>query len=1247
MNALTIVPPPNFVGSIPLQVVATSTEAANHDQASSTGTINVQVLPINSPTMTLAVDTGSSNTDHITNNGQINVGGLGAGNTWQYSTNGGATWINGTGTSFNLPEGSYASGKVEVRQIDSAGATSTPSVYGAITVDHTIATPTLNLAADTGLSNTDGITNNGQVNVAGLETGSTWQYTTNGGTTWTNGTGSNFNLAAGAYGTGQVEVRQTDVAGNVSSLGVLGAVTIDKSVATPGLTLAADTGSSSTDGITSNGQINVANLEAGSTWQYTTNGGSTWQTGAGTSFNLAAGNYAAGQVEVRQTDVAGNLSSLGILPTVTVDQNAPVATVTSSSSVFNNGVANTITFTFSEPVNNLTTSNITTAGGVLSGLTQSSSNPNVWTASFTANGSAPVSIGVTGYADTAGNSGTSNIYTAAAPPVANADAVNALIQTGMVGQFYNYNNGTASATAGANNGASLTSVTQVQTYLNQSVTPTPNATFTSSVINYVNTGNNLGGYTSTADNLKNWLDTDSSSLLRTGNALNTSQAIVHMQGLVQLAAGIYNFKVTADDGFSILIDGVNVATYNANQAPTSRVSSNFTITSSGLHTAEIFYYDQGGQYVFQPQLQSVVNGVGQGYNYLGVSDVNGNGALVQNDTITIDVATLLSNDTDVNASHALNMVNVSSNVGTATLDGNGHVILSNLPAAYTGAVTINYQLQDSAHSNVLSNVSSVTVNVAAPVLAAPTFLEGIAFENLGGSLDTAGVISATNIESALGLNTGTLSSFNPAGSQAGTVTAVNGNYASNTYYLNSGSTISLKYTFNNAENAGQVANGNNDMLLLVVKDSHGTIVQGPTLITSSEQINGASSASGTYAFTAPAGGQGAYEFDWIVVNGSTSGTLTNRPGNSSVTLTTAGAANPDVAVVDLPISASIANDISGMDAFKVVIAGVPTGAYLSAGTAVANGNTTTWTLTEAQLHDLQFISGTAGSYSLTVSSMATDTNGNTSVVNHGMTVEIDTISSANAYQGTSNNDSMSHSSDTANYYYSGGDGNDTIFAGSGDNLIFGGAGNDSITGSSSANAQHSVIHGGDGNDTISVTNGNNTIYGDAGNDIITGGSGIDLLDGGIGNDTIQGGAGNDTLIGGQGDDKLTGGGGIDTFVWMQGDHTGGALSGTAVDTITDFKANPVATSANASILNVSDLLSGEHLHANSLDNYLNVSATNGDTTIKIDPTGHGSFAAPTQTIVLTGVDLTAVFATNNSHAIIDHLITNGNLITHH
>ena len=100
---------------------------------------------------------------------------------------------------------------------ETAVASSQDTALGAIasalsdpaSVSSTPAAPTIALAQDTGASSSDGVTNDGALTISGVETGATVQYSIDGGTTWT----SSF---AAQEGVNSVEVRQTDLAGNIS-----------------------------------------------------------------------------------------------------------------------------------------------------------------------------------------------------------------------------------------------------------------------------------------------------------------------------------------------------------------------------------------------------------------------------------------------------------------------------------------------------------------------------------------------------------------------------------------------------------------------------------------------------------------------------------------------------------------------------------------------------------------------------------------------------------------------------------------------------------------------------------------------------------------------------------------------------------------------------------------------------------------------------------------------------------------------
>ncbi|WP_448801316.1 Ig-like domain-containing protein [Burkholderia ambifaria] len=238
------------------------------------------------PGVALASDSGSNSTDHITNVGTLNLTGVETGATVEYSTDGGHTW----NTSFNAVEGVN---DVQVRQTDIAGNTSAPTSF-SFTLDTAAAAPGVALTTDSGSSSTDHITNVGTLNLTGVETGATVEYSTDGGHTWN----TSFNAVEGVN---DVQVRQTDIAGNTSDPTSF-SFTLDTSAGAPGVALTSDSGSSATDHTTNVGTLNLTGVETGATIEYSTDGGHTWNT----SFNAVEG---ANDVQVRQTDIAGNTSA--------------------------------------------------------------------------------------------------------------------------------------------------------------------------------------------------------------------------------------------------------------------------------------------------------------------------------------------------------------------------------------------------------------------------------------------------------------------------------------------------------------------------------------------------------------------------------------------------------------------------------------------------------------------------------------------------------------------------------------------------------------------------------------------------------------------------------------------------------------------------------------------------------------------------------------------------------------------------
>ncbi len=232
------------------------------DKAGATKTVDFTVNITNDTTAPAKVtaalqsDNGTSTGDGITSNGTVLVSGVEANAMWQYTINGGTTWALGSGTSFVLPVAKYASGDVQVRQMDQAGNFSATTNFTALDIRTAPVTPTVALATPDAGTQGDGITNSGVVNVGQLLSGTTyptgfWQYSTDGGTTWSaNQTLSttSFTVGAGTYAADKIVVRQSD--GQYESLyaKIASAITIDTTK--PVLTQTLDSFSTSTGAYT-------------------------------------------------------------------------------------------------------------------------------------------------------------------------------------------------------------------------------------------------------------------------------------------------------------------------------------------------------------------------------------------------------------------------------------------------------------------------------------------------------------------------------------------------------------------------------------------------------------------------------------------------------------------------------------------------------------------------------------------------------------------------------------------------------------------------------------------------------------------------------------------------------------------------------------------------------------------------------------------------------------------------------------
>ncbi len=291
-------------------LVARQTDLAGNVSAVSTPFSFSYDTLVARPILTLAKDTGPSSTDWVSNLGTVNVGAVDATSTWKYSIDGGVSWNDGSGKSFDLDEGVYPANAIQVQQTDGAGNTDTAKL-AAVTIDNTVVVPSISLLLDTGAVGDD-LSSSGSLALTGQEADATVQYSLDGGKIWS----ASFKAVEGGN---TVWARQTDLAGNVSAASDPYTFTLDTKLAMPTLALANDTGKSSSDGVTNDRELVVGSVEDGATLAYSINGGLSWTE----SF---APNEGVNAVQVRQTDMAGNVA-LSVTLNVTLDTTVSAPTL--------------------------------------------------------------------------------------------------------------------------------------------------------------------------------------------------------------------------------------------------------------------------------------------------------------------------------------------------------------------------------------------------------------------------------------------------------------------------------------------------------------------------------------------------------------------------------------------------------------------------------------------------------------------------------------------------------------------------------------------------------------------------------------------------------------------------------------------------------------------------------------------------------------------------------------------------------
>ncbi|MCC4276028.1 tandem-95 repeat protein [Marinomonas communis] len=274
--------------------------------------------------------------------------------------------------------------------------------------------------------------------------------------------------------------------------------------------------------------------------------------------------------------------------------------------------------------------------------------------------------------DTVDNTLTLTVNDANDAPVATDDVISTF--SGLYGEYFGTN----------------TQIANLASFKSLIASKSADATFVGSNIDYQKGGGDVGRGT----NLQSFLGSDASTL--SNDPSDTSDGGIRLSGYIYLEAGTYNFKVYADDGYDITIDGNAVATVTNNQSPTGTVHASFTVTESGYHSIEMLWWDQGGDYVFQPTLSS--DG-GQTYAVLDSSkittdpDAHQSVTKMDGQSIIIDPSVLLTNDTDADGD-ALSVTSIDNvQHGYAYINADGKIVF--VPeAGYTGNASFEYTITD-------------------------------------------------------------------------------------------------------------------------------------------------------------------------------------------------------------------------------------------------------------------------------------------------------------------------------------------------------------------------------------------------------------------------------------------------------------------------------------------------------------------------------------------------------------------------
>lgn len=218
-----------IAAAAPLAIAATAGDKGSNNQMSNGGgqpaapTVDVKTENTIQPVVTGTATLQSGDRLTVTVNGAT-YNNVPVDNTGHWSINT-ATAIPSSGSLGLFVNGQSYS---VVATVSNAIGNASDASNNEITIVTSVAVPVLNLFDDSGRSGSDLVTSNGTVLVSNLVVGATWQYSLDGGTTWTPGNGgavassttSSFMAPQGVFDAGSILAKQT-IGSNTSSIGEL------------------------------------------------------------------------------------------------------------------------------------------------------------------------------------------------------------------------------------------------------------------------------------------------------------------------------------------------------------------------------------------------------------------------------------------------------------------------------------------------------------------------------------------------------------------------------------------------------------------------------------------------------------------------------------------------------------------------------------------------------------------------------------------------------------------------------------------------------------------------------------------------------------------------------------------------------------------------------------------------------------------------------------------------------------------